>query len=123
MNASLRARSVYTSNKQAVRTPRSVEAQLIGEITAELQKASKAKDYPLLVSALHRNRSVWTTFAVDLADNKNLLPKTLRAQIFYLAEFTNIHSQKVLSGQADATPLVEINLAILKGLSNNGVSQ
>ncbi len=60
--------------------------------------------------------------AADVADNLNSLPAPLRAQIFYLAEFTEQHSTKVLNGKADSDVLVEINTAILRGLNQMGAS-
>lgn len=117
MNATLQAKSAYTSNQTAIRTPRSIEAQLLGTVTAELRNASSKKEYRKIVSALHRNRQMWTTFAVNIADNDNELPDQLRAQLFYLSEFTEHHSQKVLKGEADVSALVDINMSILKGLT------
>jgi len=60
---------------------------------------------------------MWDTLAVNVVDENNALPKSLRAQIFYLAEFTTVHSRLVLKGNADAQPLVDINTAILRGLT------
>ena len=54
--------------------------------------------------------------AADVADRANGLPQDLRARIFYLAEFTDQHSSKVLSGKGKADVLVEINAAIMRGL-------
>jgi len=121
MNASLRARSAYTTNQVAIKTPRSIEAQLLGDVTAQLRKAAgQADNYPKMVDALHRNRQMWTTFAMNIADKDNELPKELRAQLFYLAEFTEAHSQKILRGEAQAGALVEINLSVLRGLTGSG---
>ena len=44
------------------------------------------------------------------------LPDDLRARIFYLAEFTDQHTRKVLNGRDTAGPLIEINTAIMRGL-------
>jgi len=40
----------------------------------------------------------------------------LRAQLVYLGEFTRAHTQKVLRGEADPAPLIDINSAIIRGL-------
>jgi flagellar protein FlaF len=40
----------------------------------------------------------------------------LRARIFYLAEFTRAHTRKVLRRTAGPDALVEINLAVMRGL-------
>ena len=60
--------------------------------------------------------------AVDVADKGNALPKELRAQIFYLAEFTDHHSQQVIRGKATPTALIDINMAVLKGLNGQDAS-
>ena len=53
---------------------------------------------------------------MDVAEPTNLLPQPLRAQIFYLAEFTMHHSAKVLKGDASVAPLIDINTAVMRGL-------
>jgi len=91
--------------------------QLFSEITSRLNRQNQS--FAKLAEAIHDNRRLWTTLAVDVADADNSLPKELRAQIFYLAEFTHQHSSKVLNGQASVAPLIEINMAILRGLNGN----
>jgi flagellar protein FlaF len=36
--------------------------------------------------------------------------------LFYLAEFTRLHSSKVISEDASIAPLIDINRSIMKGL-------
>lgn len=116
------ARQAYAPKLFPLRTPRSVEAELFSQITARLVKAShqSKSDYPAFIAALSDNRRIWTTIAADVSDNANSLPKELRAQIFYLAEFTDLHSRKVLNGLADMDALIEINKSILRGLNSTG---
>ena len=124
MNAIEQARQAYAPRHFPLRTPRSVEAELIGQITSRLEKSSKDPrgSFPALVAALYDNRRLWTTMATDVADSSNSLAPQLRAQIFYLAEFTELHSQKVLRGEATAEVLIEINTSILRGLNKSGVT-
>lgn len=119
MNVIEQAQQGYAPNQVAVRTDRSVEAQLIGRVTGRLQHAGKLgkSDFPKLMTALHENRRMWTTLAANVADLDNELPKELRAQIFYLAEFTEQHSHLVVKGQADVTALVDINMSVVRGLN------
>lgn len=119
MNVIEQARQAYAPNQIAVRTTRSVEAQLISQITSRLRRFSKmpTTDFPKFIAAIHDNRRLWTTMAVDVADQGNALPRELRAQIFYLAEFTDHHSQQVIRGHADPSALIDINMAVLKGLN------
>lgn len=67
-------------------------------------------------AALHENCRLWILLATSVADPDNELPQALRAQIFYLAEFTMQHSQKVLEGKATADVLIEINTSMMRGL-------
>ncbi len=83
----------------------------------------KPLDFSALVQALHENRELWTLLATDVADKDNKLPAQLRAQIFYLAEFTNHHTRQVLAQDATADVLVEINTAVMRGLRQQKVEQ
>lgn len=119
MNVSEQARQAYAPTQFPVRTPRSMEAQLVTQVTARLRRAAASKnDFAALVAALHDNRVMWTTLATGVADVDNGLPQQLRAQLFYLAEFTEHHSKLVLKGDADAGVLIEINTAVLRGLND-----
>ena len=118
MNAFSQARRAYSTASAPIRTARGIEYDAIVRITYQLKTAAaKGKDgFISLVEAMYNNNKMWQIFAVDVADKDNSLPKELRAQIFYLAEFTKLHTSKVLARTADAAPLVDINLAILRGL-------
>lgn len=124
MNVIEQARQAYAPTQVAVRTDSSVEAQLIGQITARLRQANSGKksDFPKLVAALHENQRMWTAMAADVADKGNALPTDLRAQLFYLAEFTRQHTQKVIGRTADAAALIDINTAVMRGLNSQGAA-
>ncbi|WP_296426033.1 flagellar biosynthesis regulator FlaF [Yoonia sp.] len=119
MNVIEQARQAYAPTQVSIRTERSVEAQLMSQITARLHQAATARpaNFSSLVAALHDNRLMWTTLAADVASSENALPSPLRAQLFYLAEFAENHSRKVLRGEADATALIDINTAVMRGLN------
>ena len=72
--------------------------------TIQRRRAGRNGDHPALVRALHDNRALWTTFAADVAIETNELPADLRGRIFYLAEFTQHYSRRVLAGCCN-TPL------------------
>lgn len=120
MNASLQAQNAYGRATASVRTPRSIEAHVFSSVTQKLRAAGT--NFPSLVAALHENRQLWITLAGDVASDGNGLPQQLRAQLFYLAEFTEHHSQLVLKGEADAGVLVDINLAVLRGLTGKAAA-
>ena len=120
MQAISLAQRGYSPNSGAIHTPRSIEFQVIARITHRLKNAVKAGDKRTLIEAMHENRMLWNALATDVASSENELPDELRARIFYLAEFTAIHTQRVLKDEADAAPLLEINAAILGGLQSEG---
>jgi len=121
MNALHMAQQAYSApNQNQMRTPRATEYAAFARITARLRAAQGAgrRNFPILAAALHDNRRLWTMLAADVADKENALSPQLRAQIFYLFEFTTQHSREVLNGKADVGPLIEINTAVMRGLDN-----
>jgi len=116
------ARAAYAAPDAPTRTPRGLEYDLFARITHRIRAASAQgrAGFPALAAALHDNRRLWTALAADVAAPDNGLPPALRAQIFYLYEFTDQHSRKVLAGKADPAVLVEINSAVMRGLRGDG---
>jgi len=125
VTAQIMARAAYASPSAAIRTSRSIEYEAFARATYQLKLASgpQSGGFPALAQALHDNRSLWVTLAADVAEPANGLPAELRAQIFYLAEFTGVHSTKVLAGQADVAALIAINTAMMRGLRPDEVRQ
>lgn len=116
MNTAAMAKMAYQPSSRApLRTPRGTEYEALAKVTHQL-KNSLTSPFSQLAVALHENRRLWTMLAADVADSGNQLPNALRAQVFYLAEFTIEHSRKVLSQGEDPTILIEINTAIMRGL-------
>ena len=116
------AQQAYAPKTSALRTERSTEHQLFSEVTTRLRGAANRLpgSFAEFAEAIHANRAVWTHLATQVADDENALSEDLRARIFYLAEFTAFHSRKVLKGEADINPLIEINTAIMRGLNPRG---
>ncbi len=112
------ARTAYSSTTAPIRSHQSTEYDAFARITRRLKDATTrgASGFSDLAAALHDNRKLWTLLAADVADTANALPQPLRAQIFYLAEFTLHHSAKVLAGDAQAEALIDVNTAIMTGL-------
>ncbi len=117
MTAQLLAQAAYAGRAAPTRTERSIEYDAFARVT-RLLKNALLPDIPFgtLAQALHDNRALWIALASDVADPANQLPPTLRAQIFYLAEFTLAQSSKVLAGQAGVQALVDVNMAVMRGL-------
>jgi len=118
VNALDLARTAYSSAKTPIRTEKSTEYDLFARITARMKSATVRKPDNIadLADALHDNRRLWILLAADVANADNALPQSLRAQIFYLAEFTLQHTPKILEGTASAEALIDINTAIMRGL-------
>jgi len=112
------ARAAYGAPALPTRTARGTEYELFARVTHRLKAAEAlGRDgFGALARALHDNRVLWTTLADDVASPGNVLPAPLRARLFYLAEFTALHSRKVLAGEARAGVLIDINTAVMRGL-------
>ena len=117
------ARQAYSPQTSSLRSDRSTEHQLFSEATRRLRQtaANLPSNFAAFAEAIHANRIIWTHLAAQVADDENALSDDLRARIFYLAEFTSFHSGKVLKNEADVGPLIEINTAIMRGLSGTKV--
>ncbi len=126
MNVMIQAQTGYSATTQnQIRSPRAVEYAAVARITARLKKAGSGglDHFPDLAAALHENRNLWRVLAIDVATDGNGLPADLRARVFYLFEFTDQHTTKVLERRAEVAPLIEINTAIMRGLGNNGADR
>ena len=110
------------SGKPLTRSLRSVEYDLIAQVTQRLRAAwdNRGRDFPSLVRALADNQQLWSTLAADVATPGNSLPAALRARLFYLYEFTNHHSRAVMDDRASVEVLIDINTAVMRGLRGDG---
>lgn len=114
----------YMSATRSTGTPRDVEYQLFSRVTGRLNRAdSESAGFSELAEALHENLALWTTIGLDVMESGNGLPDSLRAQLFYLFEFTRGHTQKVLRREADASALVDVNTAVMRGLRPGAVAK
>lgn len=118
MNAIEQARRAYGPAHSPTKNSRSVEFQAFANIIAKMKAAAQddKSAFPSLVAALHENRTLWTILASDIAAPDNGLPDTLRAQIFYLAEFTAHQTSRILRGEGSVESLIDINTAVMLGL-------
>lgn len=117
MTISTVASREYAHQASAIRTPRSTEYDIFAKVTGALKRAST---HGQRVAAIADNRRLWTELAADVAGSGNDLSDSLRGQIFYLAEFTEYHSRRVLKGEAEPDALVDINTSIMSGLRTRG---
>lgn len=122
MNAHSMAQKAYAGSTQTVKSPRAVEYEVIAKITHDLKSSAETKltDYAKFAEAIHRNNLLWTTLASNVATSENALSAEVRAQLFYLGEFSHRHAAQVLAGKSSIDPLLEINTAVLRGLRQGG---
>ncbi|MFA8386145.1 MAG: flagellar biosynthesis regulator FlaF [Pelagibaca sp.] len=103
-----------------IKSTKDTEIEIILETTRRLKRADEMRDtdFPTFVSALQDNRKLWITLAANVADSQNRLPRELRAKIFYLSEFVQAYTRKILTEELSSYPLFDINVAILRGLTS-----
>jgi len=112
----------YARPDATLRPMRSIEYEAMARTTRLLSAAwpHRKTDFPALVTALNQNLQLWSTLAADVASTENGLPAPLRAQLFYLYEFSEQHSRGVLAGRGSIEVLVDINTAVMRGLRGQG---
>jgi flagellar protein FlaF len=115
---SAQAGAIYARPESPHKTPRALEYELLARVTKALASAwaSRKSDFSGLMTALDENLRLWATLAADVAEPGNGLPAPLRAQLFYLYEFSSQHSRAVREGTASVEVLVDINTAVMRGL-------
>lgn len=125
MNAHTMALEAYASATQPIRSDKDTEYDAFVRVTHALQAVSTdtTAGAGALARAIYDNRRLWSLLAADVASEGNALSQSLRARIFYLAQFTQAHSRKVLKGEETLGPLIEINTAIMRGLRQRGAGE
>lgn len=106
----------------SLKSPRENEFEIILSITRELKRCDtiRTENYNAYISSIYSNRKLWTLLISDVANLDNMLPSDIKSRIFYLGEFVEHYSRKAISDNLCLIPLIEINLAILRGLNNQG---
>lgn len=122
MYSSSAVHAAYATSSRNIGTQKSNEYSVVQHITRRLRQAASTEkeDYSSFAKAIALNRKLWRAFGMDVAVPENPLPRDLKAQIFYLSEFVEIHSRKVLKGEEDIEALIEINEMIMDGLEAQG---
>ena len=99
------------------------EVELLLDITRKLRSSEldRRNEFSSFANAIYKNRKIWTIFASNVTHSENKLPADLKANIFYLSEFVHVYSQRVLKDELDIDPLIEVNAAVLRGLTRKVV--
>lgn len=120
MNSAALAQTAYGNASALIPLGSDTEYRAFAKVTRQLAGSSAGNaDFPTTVASLHENLQLWTVLAEDVASSGNQLPKQLRAQLFYLFEFTKLQTKKILAGDATVDVLVEVNTAIMRGLRSH----
>lgn len=115
------ARAAYARPEAPGRSPRALEYELLARATKALSTArADGASHAQVLAALNENQRLWSTLAADVAEPENGLPQQLRAQLFYLYEFTTLHSRAVRDKKASVEVLIDINTAVMRGLRGQG---
>lgn len=117
MQSAALAQNAYGNANAYMPLGRDTEYRAFAKVTRKLAEPRDGRtSFASLVSALHENNRLWGIIAEDVASGGNELDAKLRAQLFYLFEFTALHTRKVIAGEASPEILVEINTSIMRGL-------
>jgi flagellar protein FlaF len=107
----------YQNAQVITEDPRATEYRLFGQVTGALIDAQqkRASGGPL-AEAIDWNRKLWRTLASDCLDDRNQLPREVRAQIVSLSLWVSKYSKQVTRTGAPMDPLIEVNRTIMQGL-------
>lgn len=118
MSNTMAAVQHYARHGAQTSDPRDLEYDVILGVTRNLREAidGASSSYPAFVKALRDNERLWIEIGTQVAAPDNKLPKNLRARLFYIAEFVGKHTASVLSEGTSAQSLIDMNVALLRGL-------
>ena len=106
----------YDTLRRETLRGRDLEREVLARATARLT-AADAEQPGALERALEDNRRIWMTLAADLAQPGNVCPDELKAGLISLAGFVERQTGRLLRGEGEVAPLIEINRNVLIGLA------
>jgi|SRR5690606_9174521 len=108
----------YQRVRTIAESPRNTEFRLVSQITGEMMAARDAGlSAAGLISALHRNREMWSAFSAACGAPGNALPAELRAGIISLALWVDRFTSDVVAGREPIDELIAVNRLLLEGLA------
>lgn len=118
MNETYLAKQGYKAAQKETASEKSVELRVFMSVTAQLREvdADNKLEFPKLTEAVVENLKLWKILFLDLVNPQNPLPMELKKSLIELADFTQVHSRKVLLGEAKPDVLIDINNSIIAGL-------
>lgn len=117
------AQNAYGQSTREIASDRDVETTLFRRATTRLihiMAEHPDGDLPVTpdnVSVLSDNLRLWDALCVDLMHPENQLPDELRNSLINLGNFVRQHTLRLYAGDGEVAVLVDINKAILGGLT------
>ncbi|HWL57260.1 MAG TPA: flagellar biosynthesis regulator FlaF [Paracoccus sp. (in: a-proteobacteria)] len=106
----------------ALRGARDIEYDALSRVTGMLKLAPRECGCERTIAAVARNNELWTVLATDLAHPANGIEDRTKAGLLSLAMFSLRHGQAVLGGKGSTEVLIDINLAVMRGLRGEGAA-
>lgn len=102
----------------ATMDPRNLEIAIFKRITAALKscKENQTTTVSELTQTVQKNSDIWIFFAKEVAHPDHPYPEKLRRTLMDMAQLSVSHGMRVLSEDADLTPLIEMNTIMIQGL-------
>ena len=91
---------------------------LFSHVTHMMRQATPRADNRDTLQAVHQNTELWSRLAADFSSPDNALSNDTKAGLLALARFVIEHGQNVMTGKASSETLIDINMAIMRGLRN-----
>jgi len=108
----------YQQTQKKFANPRDTEYRLFAQVTSALISSKDLlRTDQRLISAVTRNRELWSTLAIDCAHEGNQLTRELRAQIVSLSLWVSRYTSSVMRENAELEPLIDVNRTIMEGLA------
>lgn len=125
MQTAAMATEGYSQNRSQTKTAKSIEYDAVSKITFLMQSSLTPPGIPFsrLCEVIGKNRKLWRIFSLEALNPQNPLARETKERILSLASFVDSYSSRVLRREADPTALVEINIAIMRGLKGEGDGQ
>ena len=109
----------YARIQEVTEAPRTTEYRALALVTGKLIEAKEERGQAF-IEACFLNRKLWTLFQDDLTLPENGLPDALKAQLISLSIWVQKQTGPVMTGEASVDALIEVNTAIMAGLSPSG---
>ena len=121
MTNSFQAHQAYKNAQRELTSSKGIELKVFQRVTSDLRSVNldEIGGAAKLAEAVVQNAKLWRILFVDLINPENELPMPLKESLLSLADFTQKHTFKVLSGDADHQVLIDINQSIIQGLRDS----